>query len=150
MRVAMTEIVSPHRPLAALRGPAKLDLAIVLAFACAACAHDTRVQFPSEPGEPTGMLVVKLASPAHDVSLAIDGLLLLEDAHTGRIRVDGVPVGTRDIAITLNGVDKQQRVWVGGDHATTVLVGVPDEEAGFVKTVIGTILTLVMYSLLFH
>ena len=77
-------------------------------------------------------------------------LLVLEDAHTGRVRVDGVPVGTRDIAITLNGVDKQQRVWVGSDHPTTVLVGVPDEEVGFVKTVLGTILTLVMYSLLFH
>jgi len=31
-----------------------------------------------------------------------------------------------------------------------MLVGVPDEEVGFVKTVVGTILTLVVYSLLFH
>jgi hypothetical protein len=128
----------------------RIAVSIILAFACVACAHDVRAQFPTEPGEPTGMLVVKLASPAHDVSLAIDGLLVLEDAHTGHVRVDGVPVGTRDIAITLNGVDKQQRVWVGSDHPTTVLVGVPDEEVGFVKTVLGTILTLVMYSLLFH
>jgi hypothetical protein len=127
-----------------------MRIAVALIVLVVACAHDVHVQFPAEPSQPTGMLVVKLASPAHGVSLAIDGVLVLEDEHTGRIRIDDVPVGTRDIAITLNGVDKQQRVWVSDDHPTTVLVGVPDEEIGFVKTVVGTILTLVVYSLLFH
>ena len=123
---------------------------VLVAVAGTACAHDVRVQFPAEYGQPTGMLVIKLASPAANVSLTIDGLLVVEDQHTGRIRVDNTPVGTREVAITANGADKQVRVWVGSDHPTTVLVGVPDEQLGFVKTVLGTIITLVVYSLLVH
>jgi hypothetical protein len=123
---------------------------LLIVALCAACAHDVHVEYPAEYGQPTGMLVIKLASPASGVSVAIDGLLVVEDRHTDRIRVDSTPVGTREVSVTANGTDRQLHVWVGSGPPTTVLLGVPDAEVGLIKTVLGTILTLVVYSLLFH
>jgi hypothetical protein len=121
-------------------------LALCLAAGCT--AHDMRVRFPAVPEAPTGTLVLQLAQPASDVSVAIDGVLVVDQAHTQKIVVSDVPVGTREVVMAANGADKQLRVWVGGDHATTVPLGVPDAGVGFAKTLLGTLITIVVYSLL--
>jgi len=126
-----------------------MRFAIALLF-LVGCAHDVHVNFPAPPGAPTGTLVLLMGQPASDVAVSINGLLMLEGAHTERIRIDDVPVGNAEVVVAANGTDKQFHVWVGDDHPTTVPLGVPDPGAGFVKTLFGTLLTIVVYSLLHH
>lgn len=112
------------------------------------CAHDVRVTYPAAPDEPTGSIVLLLSQPADDVNVAVNGVLVVEDAHTSRIVIDHAPGGTVDLVMTANGADKAMRVWVGTDHATTIPMGVPDASTGFLKTLVGTLVTIVAYSLL--
>jgi hypothetical protein len=117
-------------------------------LALAACSHDVHAHFPAVPDEPTGTLVLLMSEPASDVSVAINGVLVVEGEHTGRVVIDRVPVGNDEVIMAANGVDKQFHTWVGGDHATAVPLGVPDATFGFAKSLFGTLLTIVVYSLL--
>lgn len=123
---------------------------LVVVLLLAGCpAHDVHAQFPIlTPGQPTGTLVLLMSQPADDVTVAIDGVLITTGEHTQRLVIDGVPVGTVDVIIAASGGDKEMKVWVGGDHATTVPVGIPDASMGFVKTLAGTLITILVYSLL--
>jgi hypothetical protein len=47
-----------------------------------------------------------------------------------------------------NGSDKAFHVWIGSDHPTTVPLGVPEESYGFLKSVAGSLLTVIVYTLL--
>ena len=124
---------------------------VLIALLLAACpGHDVRVHFPAPPEAPTGTLVLQMSESASDVSVAINGVLVVDDEHTQRIVIDGVPVGTDEIIMTANGGDRQFKIWVGGDHATTVPLGVPEQGVGFVKTLAGTLITILVYSLLHH
>ena len=128
--------------------PPSLAATCVTLVLLTACAHDVRTRFPSLPDDATGTLVLQLSQPASGVSVAINGVLVVDNAHTGKIVIDHVPVGTDEIVMTANGVDKAFKTWIGGDHATTVPLGVSDETVGFAKSVFGTLLTIVVYSLL--
>ena len=121
---------------------------ILVVLTIGACAKDVHVRYPSAPDDPTGTVVLQLSAPAKGVNVAINGLLVVENAHTGRIVVSGAPVGTEEIVMTANGADKAMRVWVGTDHATTVPLGVPEASSGFLKSLFGTLVTIVAYSLL--
>ena len=121
---------------------------ILLCLFAVACAHDVRARYPSAPATPTGTLVLLLSQPAGGVSVAIGGLLVVEEAHTKKVVIDGVPVGTAEIMMSANGSDKQFRVWIDDAHATTVPLGVPETSAGMVKSLIGTLITIVVYSML--
>lgn len=114
----------------------------------AGCAKDVRARFPSPPEAPTGTLVLALAQPASGVSVAINGTLVVEDAHTERVVIDGVPIGTGEVIMAANGSDKAFRVWIDSEHPTTVPLGVPDEGSSFLKSLAGSLLTIVVYSLL--
>jgi hypothetical protein len=121
---------------------------VLVLLALAGCARDVIAHYPSLPGEPTSSLVLLLGSPAEGVAVAIDGRLVVEDMHTSRVVVDGVPVGNRDIVVAANGADKELKVWIESDHATTVPIGVHDGGPGFLLSLLGTIITLVVYSTL--
>jgi hypothetical protein len=112
------------------------------------CAHDVHVTYPAAPDEPTGSIVLLLSQPASDVNVAVNGVLVVEDAHTGRIVINNAPGGNVDLVMTANGADKAMRVWVGSDRATTIPLGVPDGSTGFIKSLFGTLITIVAYSLL--
>jgi hypothetical protein len=120
----------------------------VLFVLLTACAHDVYVKYPAAPDDPTGTVVLLLSQAASDVNVAINGILVVQNAHTDRIVITNAPAGNEDIIITANGGDKAMRVWVGTDHATTVPMGVPDVTTGFLKTLFGTLVTIVAYSLL--
>ena len=126
----------------------RVVLLLLVALSIGACAKDVHVRYPAAPDDPTGTVVLLLSSPASGVSVAINGLLVVEGAHTGRIVISGAPVGTEEIVMTANGADKAMRVWVGTDHATTVPLGVPEASSGFLKSLFGTLITIVAYSLL--
>ena len=113
-----------------------------------ACSHDVRARYPSRPDEPTGTLVLTMSSPASGVTVAINGLLVVDDEKTQHVVIDGVPVGTREIVMSANGTDKAFQVWITSEHPTTVPLGVPDEGSGFIKSLMGSLLTIVVYSLL--
>ena len=112
------------------------------------CSHDVNVKYPSPPDQPTGTLVLAMARPASGVSVSINGLLVVDDEKTKHVVIEGVPVGTGEIVMTANGADKAFTVWIGSEHPTTVPLGVPEESYGFLKTVAGSLLTVVVYALL--
>jgi anti-sigma-K factor RskA len=128
----------------------KRDMRILLAVMVwiTGCAHDVHVSYPAAPDEPTGSIVLLLSQPASDVNVAVNGVLVVEDAHTGRIVINNAPGGTVDLVMTANGSDKAMRVWVGTDRATTIPLGVPDGSTGFLKSLFGTLVTIIAYSLL--
>lgn len=125
-----------------------MRLAVVAILCLAACSHDVHVRYPAAPDEPTGTVVLLLSQPASDVNVAINGILVVEDAHTSRIVIANAPAGNQDILMTANGSDKAMRVYIGTDHATTIPLGVPDASSGFLKSLFGTLVTIVAYSLL--
>ena len=120
----------------------------LLVFLLACSPDSVRVHYPTAPGAPEGTLVLLLSQAADDVTVAINGNLVVDRAHTERVIVDGVPVGTQTVAISANGMDKAFSIWVSDDHWTTVPLGIPDQGVGFLKTLAGSILTIVVYSLL--
>jgi hypothetical protein len=123
----------------------------IIWFVLVACSTDTvRVHYPAAPGAPTGTLVLLLSQPAEGVTVAVNGNLMVDRAHTDRVIVDAVPVGTQTVIMAANGTDKQFQIWVDGDHWTTVPLGVPDPGYGFMKTLAGSLLTILVYSLLHH
>ncbi|HEY1556154.1 MAG TPA: hypothetical protein VGF94_15050 [Kofleriaceae bacterium] len=119
-----------------------------LVVVLAACAHDVHVHYPSLPSESTGTLVLLLTEPANDVSVAVGGILVVDHAHTGRVVIDGVPVGTAEVMLAANGQDKPMKIWVTGEHATTMPLGVADSSPGFVKSLAATLLAIVAYAVL--
>ena len=123
-------------------------LIVLVAVAATACSHDVRARYPSQPDEPTGTLILTMSQPADGVTVAVNGVLVVDDAHTKHIQIDGIPVGTGEIIMAANGSDKAFRVWIGSERPTTVPLGVPDEGSGFLKTLAGSLLTIVVYSLL--
>jgi hypothetical protein len=125
----------------------RLIVTLVLLASCA--GHDVRIHYPlGAPTDATGTLVLLLTQPASDVTVSINGVLVTEGQRTQRIVIDRVPVGTADVILAANGGDKQFRTWVGTDHATTVPLGIPEETMGFIKTLAGTLITIIVYSLL--
>src|SRR5580704_423132 len=120
---------------------------LVLLAGCT--AHDVLVHYPmATPSDETGTLVLLLTQPADDVTVAINGVLVTEQQHTQRVVVDRVPVGTADVILAANGQDKQLHAWIGTDHATTIPLGMPDSSMAFIKTLAGTLITILVYSLL--
>src|ERR1700760_3910929 len=104
------------------------------------CAEDVHVNYP---GAENGSIVLLMAEPASDVSVAVNGMLVVEDAHTRRVTIDPAPVGNDDIVLTANGGDKAMRVWVGSDHPTTVPMGVPESGmSGWLKTIFAAVVTV--------
>ncbi len=112
------------------------------------CTHDVKARYPSKPDEPTGTLVLAMTKPASGVTVAINGMLVVDDEKTGHVVIEGVPVGTGEVVMAANGSDKAFRVWIESDHPTTVPLGVPEEGYGFLKSVAGSLLSILVYSLL--
>lgn len=112
------------------------------------CAHDVKARYPSRADEPTGTLVLAMSRAASDVSVAINGVLVVDGAKTQKIVIEGVPVGTGEVVMTANGADKGFRVWIDSDRPTTVPLGVPHEGVAFWKSLTGSLLSIVVYSLL--
>jgi hypothetical protein len=125
-----------------------MRLVLVMLVWLSACSHDVHARYPAAPDEPTSSVVLLLSQPADDVNVAVNGILVVEDAHTGRIVINNAPTGNVDIVMTANGSDKAMRVWLSSDHATTIPLGVPDASSGFIKSIFGTLITIVAYSLL--
>lgn len=120
---------------------------VVLLVLVVGCAHDVRVRYPAPPDAPSGTLVLRLTQTA-DVSVAVNGQLLVDDEKTDKIVIENLPVGSNDVVIAANGGDKAFRAWVTSDHWTTVPMGVPEASTGMLKSIFATLVSIVVYSLL--
>jgi hypothetical protein len=114
----------------------------------AGCANDVRVRYPSAPTEPTGTLVLTMANAANGVTVAVNGNLVVNDAHTKHIVIEGVPTGTGEVVMAANGADKAFRVYIDSERPTTVPLGVPEEGSSFLKSVAGSLITVIVYTLI--
>jgi hypothetical protein len=115
----------------------------------AACAHDVRARFPAPPDAPTGTLELVFSAPASDVSVAINGHLVVHDERTEKIRVDDVPTGYADVAIAAGPGEKQVRVWVEYDRTTTIPLGAPGEAPmSAIRALSTSLATVALYALL--
>lgn len=127
-------------------------IAAVCVVLLVACAEDVHLRFPGAPPRDvpvtTGTLVLLLGQPAQNVTVAIDGWLVFADRHTQRVEIDGLPIGTREVNFAANGGDKTFKVWIDAEHPTTVAIGVGDESYGFLKTIVASVITVVVYALL--
>jgi hypothetical protein len=112
-----------------------------------ACTHDVKVKYPAPPDAPTGTLVLRFTSAA-DVSVAVNGLLVVDDEKTDKVVIENLPVGGNDVVIAANGGDKAIRAFVTSDQWTTIPMGVPEPSTGFLKSVFATLISIVAYSLL--
>jgi hypothetical protein len=112
------------------------------------CSHDVKARYPSRADEPTGTLVLTMSRPASGVTVAINGVLVVDDEKTQHVVIEGVPAGTGEIVMAANGGDKAFRVWIDSERPTTVPLGVPDEGSGFLKSLAGSLLSILVYSLL--
>ena len=119
----------------------------ILALLLVACTHDVRVKYPAPPDAPTGTLVLRLTDAAN-VSVAVNGQLLVDDEKTDKIIIENLPVGSNDLVIAANGGDKAVRAWVTSDHWTTIPMGVPEASTGLLESIFATLVSIVAYSLL--
>jgi hypothetical protein len=108
-----------------------------------------RARFPAPPDAPTGIVELVFSAPASDVSVAVNGHLVVYDERTERIRIDSVPTGYADLAIAAGPGEKQVRVWVEYDRVTTIPLGSPGEApASAIRALATSLATVALYALL--
>ena len=124
-------------------------LVVVVAVVLVGCAHDVKVEYPHDPREPTGTVILAFTQPADGVTVAINGLLVVDREHTGHVRIDGIPTGTVEIAVAAGPTEKQFKLWVTSDNPTTVPLGQAGQSLGdTLKGFFASIVTVVLYSIL--
>lgn len=122
-------------------------LLLVLAFA--GCAHDVHTRFPAPPDAPTGNVELIFTAASADVAVAVNGVLVVRDARTERVRIDGVPTGYADLVIAAGSGEKSMRIWVDSDRLTTVPLGAPAEAPlSAVRALATSLASIALYALL--
>lgn len=125
--------------------PVLLGLAVV----ASACAHDVHAHFPTPPETPAGSVELVFTAPAAAVAVAVNGVLVVHDERTERVRIDGVPTGYADLAIAAGAGEKQVRVWVDADRVTTLPLGSPGEApVSAVRALATSLASIALYALL--
>ena len=83
----MPEGLPPSNSHSSVRDEHGMRLLLVFLFACGSAG--VRVHYPTLPDQPTGTLVLLLSQSADDVTIAVNGNLVVDRAHTDRVIVDG-------------------------------------------------------------
>ena len=134
-------------PLRAPAAPIALVTLVTLLASVTGCAHDVRVRYPDETGGDRGVVSV-LLDDAADVTLAVNGLLLVSDAHTKRIEISNLPVGYAELAVSAGGSAQQTKIWVTSEHATALPMGAPTPPSpGIVASLLSTAVSVAVYVL---
>ena len=89
---------------------------LALALALAACAHDVTARFPSTPGQATGRVALVFTDVADSVTVAIDGVLVVQGARTEHVVITGVPTGYADLSVAVGPTYE----FAGLDNSATV------------------------------
>ncbi len=72
----------------------------------------------------TGSVEIRFTRRAANVSVAVNGSLVVDSVQTERIRIDGIDSGYADLAIAGDGVERQLRVWVDAQRVTAIPVAI--------------------------
>lgn len=130
----------------------KISLAALsaLALAAAGCAHDVHARFPQPtPDEATGTVELVFGAPSPQVSVAVNGVMVVRGARTEHVTITGVPTGYADLAIAAGPGEKQLRVWVEADHTTSVPLPAPGEApSSAIRNFALSVATVAIYALL--
>jgi anti-sigma-K factor RskA len=97
--------------------------AAAVAVLAGACAHDVRAHYPGDGAGPTGSITFVFTRPASDVTVAVNGLLVVDDVHSGRVHVDHVPTGYADAVVAAGAGEKALKIWIEDGKDTTVPLG---------------------------
>jgi hypothetical protein len=90
------------------------------------CAHDVTARYPlADPVEPPGSLTFVFTEAGSDVSVAVNGILLVHDARTERVHIDNLPTGSVDVVVAAGPTEKSMRIWIDSGKETTVPLGSP-------------------------
>jgi hypothetical protein len=73
---------------------------LLVACTFAGCAADVSSRYPSPATAPVGVLVVEFSYAVSNVSVTVDGELVVKDEYTDEVRVEGVPAGTVHVVVT--------------------------------------------------
>jgi hypothetical protein len=92
----------------------RASIALVCLVAFTACAHDVDARYPVAGGA-GGTVVVELTRAAPDLTVAIDGAIVVVRAHSRRVTVTGVPPGTSSVDIAFGGGE-----YARAEHHVTV------------------------------
>lgn len=126
-----------------------LTASVGLAVAASGCAHDVHARYPAPPGAPTGTLDLVFSAPAADVSVAVNGYLVVDDERTEHIRITDVPTGFAELAIAAGSGEKQARIWVDSDRVTTIPLGAPAEAPlSALRALATSLASIALYALL--
>ena len=124
-------------------------LARTLALALAACAHDVTARFPSTPGQATGRVALVFTDVADSVTVAIDGVLVVQDARTEHVVITGVPTGYADLSVAVGPTEKTVRVWIEADRETAVPLGaIGEAPLSAVRSLAISLASVALYALL--
>lgn len=106
----------------------RLLLLLAMASLAAGCARDVDVRYPT-PDPAPGSITIVFTSPASDVTIAVNGILLVDDAHTGRVHIDAVPSGAADVVVAAGAEEKAMKIWIEPGKDTTVPLGSSGQSA---------------------
>ena len=124
-------------------------LGLLLAVAVSGCASNVEAVYPGSPTPaPTGVVLVRFTEPMTSVSVRVDGALVVEDEHTERIEVRGVPAGEREVTVAasesvrVRPVHRTEVVTVRADRPVAILVATPPLSTGYwIRSAIGAVVT---------
>ena len=103
---------------------ASLPLLLLAAIAAlAGCARDVTARFPAPPDQPTGAIAFVFTRAASDVTISINGALVVRGAHTERVTVERVPAGRAQIIVAAGPEEKSFEMWIEDGKTTTVPLG---------------------------
>jgi hypothetical protein len=80
-----------------------MRIVVLVAMVLGGCAHDVRARLPTPPGHDTGTVVILLPQPARDLTVAVNGTVVAERAHTRKVTVERVPIGLVSVAVAAGG-----------------------------------------------
>ncbi|MBE7450582.1 MAG: hypothetical protein HS111_17285 [Kofleriaceae bacterium] len=126
-----------------------LPVLVGVVVATSACARDVHTRFPASPEAPTGTVELVFTGPAAGVSVAVNGVLVVHDRRTERVRIEHVPTGYADLAIAAGAGEKQVRVWVDSERVTTIPLGAPGEPpVSAIRALATSLASVALYALL--
>ena len=124
-------------------------LSLLLAVVVSGCASNVEVVYPGSPTpSPTGVVLVRFTEPMTSVSVRVDGALVVEDEHTERIEIRGVPAGEREVTVAasegsrVRPVHRTEVVIVRPDQPVALLVATPPLSTGYwIRSAVGALVT---------
>ena len=83
-----------------------------------------RRQASASDADSTGSAEIVFSRKATSVSVAVNGVLLVDHVDCERIRIEGIETGYADLAIAGDGVERQVRIWIEHQRVTSIPVAI--------------------------